>query len=265
MMRSSQRFRSWKSVAPAVGMMLLLSHGLWAQVNTESMRREWGGEGVHGQAGVNLALQQGNSPYLRLGLGARIDYLANPFYTFLVANWQRRTDAGALKQHDGFLHGRVVYTATPTVKVEGFAQKEFNDFIKLKDRNLLGAGVRFTLAETNTDSFLLTVHCGIGAMYERELLDLQPTDERQRLIRSTNYLTVAWRVRKNFSVTTTTYYQPAFSSLRDFRVLSNLTGTFSISDLLNFNVALNYRYDHQPPPTVKPYDLTISNGVTVGF
>ncbi len=252
-------------MAQVMAVALLLAGSTQAQVNTESMRREWGGEGVHGQAGANLALQQGNSPYLRLGLGARIDYLANPFYTFLVANWQRRTDAGTLKQHDGFLHGRVVYTVTPTVKAEGFAQKEFNDFIKLKDRTLLGAGARLTLAETNTDSFMLVIHCGIGAMHERELLNLEPTDERQRLIRSTNYLTFAWRVRKTFSVTTTTYYQPAFGTPRDFRLLSNLTGTFSITDLLSFNVALNYRYDHQPPPAVKPYDLTISNGVTVGF
>jgi len=246
-------------------MMLLAVGCARAQVNTESMRREWGGEGVHGQAGINVALQQGNSSYFRLGLGARVDYVADSFYTFLVANWQRRTDAGTLKQHDGFLHGRIVYALLPTVKPEVFAQKEFNDFIKLKDRTLLGASARLTLAEVNTDTFLLSLHFGVGAMYEREVLDIEPTDERANLIRSTNYLTFAWRIRKQFTMTTTAYYQPAFNNPGDFRVLSNLSGTFSISDVLSFNVALSYRYDHHPPPAVKPYDLTISNGVTIGF
>ncbi|MCE7933617.1 MAG: DUF481 domain-containing protein [Chlorobi bacterium CHB2] len=265
MIHTSQILHGWRRTAQMVAAVWLVLGTTQAQVNTESMRREWGGEGVHGQAGFNLALQQGNSQYLRLGLGARVDYLADPIYAFTVANWQRRTDAGILKQHDGFLHARVVYTLIPTVKAEGFAQKEFNDFIRLKDRDLLGAGVRFTLAEANTDTFLLTIHLGTGAMYEREVLDLDPTDHQSSLVRSTNYLSFAWRVRKNFSVTTTTYYQPAFGDPSDFRVLSNLGGTFSISDLLSFNVVLNYRYDHQPPPAVRPYDLSISNGVTVGF
>lgn len=264
-MQTLGTFQILHRITQAIVVALLVLYSAQSQVNTESMRREWGGEGVHGQAGINLALQQGNSPYVRLGLGARLDYLADPLYTFVVANWQRRTDAETLKQYDGFLHGRAVYTLIPTVKAEGFAQKEFNEFIRLKDRNLLGAGVRFTLAEANTDSFLLTLHCGVGAMHEQEVLDLKPINERTSLIRSTNYLTFAWRIRKSFSVTTTTYYQPAFSNPRDFRVLNNLTGTFSISEVLSFNVALNYRYDHQPPPLVKPYDLTISNGMTVGF
>lgn len=264
-MQTSWTLQMLRRIIQGIVVAVLVLGSAEGQVNTESMRREWGGEGIHGQAGINLALQQGNSPYLRLGLGTRLDYLADPIYTFVVANWQRRTDAGILKQHDGFLHGRVVYTLIPSIKVEGFAQKEFNEFIRLKDRNLLGSGVRFTLAEANTDSFLLTLHCGTGAMYEQEVLNLEPINEQTNLIRSTNYLTFAWRIRKNFSVATTTYYQPAFSKPRDFRVLNNLTGTFSMSDFFSFNVALNYRYDHEPPPTVKSYDLTISNGITVGF
>lgn len=236
-----------------------------SQVNTESLRREREREGVHGQLGLNIAFQSGNSEYLKYNVGGRLDFRNDQVYTFAVANYQRGKQADALYLHDAFLHLRFVYGLDSSFKPEVFAQKEFNDFIRLKDRQLAGAGLRITLFDRSTDTTSFTLNVGVGGMFESELLSIEPEQLRTDLVRSTNYLAMFWQIRNAVALTATGYYQVALSRMSDFRILGDASLTFTITDFLAFGASFNYRLDNEPPPDVKRYDLKLSNGVTVLF
>lgn len=248
-----------------VTVLLVSALPLVAQVNTEAMRHETLHEGVQNQIDVNLTYQSGNTDFLKFNFGWRLDFLSDPFYTFLVASYQRGSNADDLFLHNGFLHFRLVYALDSTYKVETFAQKEFNDFIRLKDRNLIGAGVRISLLNhPPEEDGALSLHIGLGGMFENEV-ENSAQELRTNLVRSTNYLSFQWRMKRNFSIGAIGYYQVALTDASDFRVLGDATLRFGLNEILSFTAGLHLRFDNEPPPDVKKHDLELRNGIAVRF
>jgi hypothetical protein len=211
-------------------------------------------------------LNAGNTEFLKLGASARIDFFDTLWYSFLVGNYERGSNDEDLFTHKAFAHLRLVRTLLPALRLEAFGQKEFNDFIRLKDRNLAGGGARITaLHLPGSDSTTgLALNIGIGAMWENE----ETTGEGRgevNLLRSTNYLAFTLRSSKLISLSITGYYQPVFRDFDDFRLLTDASVAFSITDALAFTTTMRYRFDSQPPPDLKRFDLEMANGVTVRF
>ncbi|MDB5032867.1 MAG: hypothetical protein JWQ98_108 [Chlorobi bacterium] len=245
--------------------LLLVATAAAAQVNTEFLRRDSVRNGLHGQLGFTLAYQSGNSNFLTLAANGRIDWHAGALYTFLVANYERGRNDNDLFQNDGFLHLRLVYTLDSAVKLELFAQKEFNDFILLHDRQLAGAGVRLRVFQTVGDSgALASLNVGVGGMFESELVD-DPGLVRTSLVRSTNYLSFLWRINSRLGLNAVGYYQPALSRRADYRLLGEGGLAVALSDLLALTINVHYRFDNEPPVGVRRFDLGITNGLAVQF
>ncbi|MEP7220820.1 MAG: DUF481 domain-containing protein [Bacteroidota bacterium] len=245
--------------------LLLAATAVSAQVNTEFLRRDSVRSGLHAQAGFSLAYQSGNSNFLTLAANGRIDWHAEALYTFLVANYERGRNDNDLFQNDGFLHLRLVYTLDSAVKLELFAQKEFNDFILLHDRELAGGGVRLRVFQVVGDSgALASLSVGVGGMFESELVD-DPDLVRTSLFRSTNYLSFLWRINGQVGLNAVGYYQPALSRIADYRLLGEGGVAVALSNLLSLTINVHYRFDNEPPVGVRRFDLGITNGLAVQF
>jgi len=246
----------------------IFSPHLRAQVNTESMRKYNAEPGFHHTLGLNLSLLSGNSDVLMTRGNYRLDWLSTNYYSFFVASYQRGKSNGDLFANKAFAHLRTSRNVSDHFLVEAFGQKEFNDFLKLKDRQLLGAGLRYELY-VNADSGRrdrprIIFAAGAGAMGESEKFN-DLASENTRLVRSTNYLSIRWNLDDRLYFTSTGYLQFAFRRLKDYRILNDSSLAFSINRHLSFSTLFNFRYDHEPPSGLKRYDLELTNGFSLSF
>ena len=250
---------------------LFLASLLTAQVNTEALRREDLSPGLHTTLGTDLGLIAGNSNLLQLKANLRFDYRKDGNHFFLVTQYQRGS-TDTLFINKGFAHLRGVKTLKPRLQVEGFLQREFNEFIALEDRQLAGGGLRIRWRQRQDSSEKpppLQLNTGIGLMWERERIDTTGKASGDpyhgavaSLVRSTNYFVVQWKVDDRLTLFSTTYYQVDLRRLSDYRILWEGRLGVNLTKRLSLTINLNLRYDSEPPTGIKPYDLEITNGVS---
>ena len=151
--------------------------------------------------------------------------------------------------------------------IEGFLQKQFNESIRIDDRELAGGGLRITIMHPNRTSeylSLLHLYMGVGAMWEYEKLDIDEGMETE-LFRSTNYVTGRLDLSEHVKASTTCYFQPALEQLSDYRILLETSLRLGITGNLAFDNKLSLRYDSDPPASVEESDLEIVHGISYSF
>ena len=256
------------TVAVLMGCLIL---PLSAQVNTEAMRRGDLAPGLHTNLNLDLGVVGGNSKLLKAKALLRFDYLSAGAHTFLVGNRQQgRADKIIINK--GFVHLRHTRRLGDRLYLEGFVQNEFNDFIRLKNRNLAGGGARIRWLDTMADTGAApgrSIATGLGFMWEQErITNPQYTvDVQKDLLRSTNYLVIGWRLDDRLLLQTIAYFQ--FDVLRpaDFRVLFDGSLSFTITDKLAVAIKLSARYDSEPPTDLglAKYDFELTSGLAYSF
>ncbi len=251
----------------AVVLMGLAAKNAASQVNTEVMRKTDLKNGVYNNLSFSLGYITGNSQILRIGSSYRTDLLWKRHYAFFIADYQRATSNERLSMNKGFAHLRYGYRFYKGVKGEIFTQKEFNEFILLKDRQLFGGGARFELSLIDTainkkDQFIMNF--GAGLMHETEIFNKTEL-KNTRFFRSTNYISAKLYLHEKVTATVIGYYQVHPGKTRDYRVLANSGLGFYITKNFIATTTFNLRYDNDPPLQLKKYDLEINNGVSLHF
>lgn len=123
-----------------------------AQVNTEAMRGDGGTPGLHSSLEGHFTWVSGNAEFVKTNGLARADYVRDRYHGFLVGNYElgRQDDETFIR--NGFAHFRNVVGLLPRTALELFAQLEFNEFLMLQQRRLLGAGLRYNLGASAGDA-----------------------------------------------------------------------------------------------------------------
>ena len=244
---------------------LLLTSLLTGQVNTEAMRRADSSLGWHSNLSADAGLIAGNSNLVDLKGGLRFDYLAPGGHVFLVSQYQRGLQDTALFINKGFVHLRGVRYLRPGRALEGFVQQEFNEFINLRSRSLVGGGLRLEFpSPTDSTAGALGLNLGIGLMWEREALTGE-AQETVTLLRSTNYVVLRWALDDRLALSSTAYFQVDTGSLSDYRIIWDGGLSITVYRRLALNLKVNLRYDSEPPGDIKPYDIELTNGLSYSF
>jgi len=247
---------------------------LIAQVNTEAYRQNskhiW-----DFSLNTSFALKKGNSEQLSTNNTARIDFKYNPYYSFLVGNftWSKTSDVLDTSKAFSYLClGRNFFVKW--FSIENFEQIQYDKFLNLNFRGLVGITFRFRLINLRNKLQSLKLFLVPGFMIEREVLDkskiLLSEQEISDKIRFTTYLSFFYSVNPQLSISSTTYFQPAIEDFYDFRILSNSKLLIKIIKHLSFSFSIDFRYDNQPPnlkdkEKMKKYDLGILNGFEITF
>jgi hypothetical protein len=211
-----------------------------AQVNTEAMRKVDLTPGLHLDIGGDIGYIGGNSSLFQNRSHLRLDYVQDWGQLFLVANYHLGMKDQLLFINKGFSHFRAVKPIRSAFSGELFLQQEFNEFIQLNDRMLIGSGLRIKWNESEDSgesSQKLSLVTGVGLMWEREKIDAGPEGtegdpvhgELASLLRSTNYVVFDWAPKST----------------------------------IGFD--LNLRYDSEPPGEIEPLDLELRNGFSYTF
>lgn len=247
---------------------LLLSSISAAQVNTERLRKNIEDEGWSGNVNLALGLTKGNSEFVNVKNDFRIDYATGLSDYFLAANYEFKQGTEKKIVNKGFAHLRAILPLSNKIFFELFTQKEFNEFILLKDRNIIGSGLRFNLTKLFSNgggkSQSFKIYLGSGVMFENEVYKTLPETETS-LFRSTNYLTMNWDIADNIKLLLIGYFQSSLERISDHRYILDSQLSFKITDALSFLTELNYRFDNEPLKSIKKYDLNLNNGISYQF
>ena len=239
-----------------------------AQVNIETLRRLDSKPGWYNDITLSLTYQSGNTDLLRFKSSLRSDYWFDKYHTFGIATLQQGEQGGKLYTDKGFIHLRGARSIVEHLGAEMFLQKQFNESILLRDRNLAGGGMRISGLKQRADkkNTGLNLYFGIGAMWENETINDKGRGEIETsIIRSTNYISAAWRIDKRFTIVITGYYQPYTQNFSDFRILSESRFEFHVTKKVSISTRLNLRYDSEPPTGLEAHDLEIVNGLSYKF
>ena len=125
--------------------------------------------------------------------------------------------------------------------MEVFTQYEFNEFLLLNDRYLIGSGLRIGFQNNG----LTNTYLGMVFMYEKETYNIDAEDGKS-LLRSTNYIKNNIILTSNINWSNTAYFQIALDDFNDYRILYDGGLDFHVNESFAFTIALKYRYDNDP-------------------
>ena len=236
---------------------LLFSSLIWCQVNTESIRGDHDTPGLYQNMNMSFAYISGNSSeIIFLNASYRLDYNSKSnWYGFFKTRYDRAFE----KSHDdfsykGFGHIRAVKQVLPRIQVESFLQKEFNYFIDLENRELIGGGFRFN----PFNRFFIAT----GAMQEKELYQ---SSQEQNFMKSTNYINYSMQPLDHVTIDNTLYFQFEMKAIEYYRLLWDGGLSFQGSDWLSFYINCNYRYDISEINKDGNSYFEITNGLSFHF
>jgi len=213
----------------------LLFSPVWCQVNTEAMRGNHEMPGLNQNMDLSFAYISGNKEIIFLNASYRLDYTSKSnWYGFFATKYDRAFEKNTKNNFSnrGFAHLRAVKQVLPRIQVEGFLQKEFNHFITLEDRELIGGGLRINLCK---QFFIAT-----GTMHEKEVYE---NKDDQNFMKSTSYINYSVQLIENVTIENTLYYQFKLEALDNYRILWDGSLRFQGADWLSFHINCNYRYD----------------------
>jgi hypothetical protein len=230
------------------------------------MRGEDNIDGFKNQFNLDLGYEKANSEVLDLAVEYRLDYIRKDnFHSFMVINLENgfekeNNSPKNIITNKGFIHLRATKNVVTNYQMEVFTQYEFNEFLLLNDRYLLGAGLRTAFHKSE----LADTYLGIGLMVEKETYNLD-IDNEKSLLRSTNYIKNNIALSSNIDLSNTCYFQIASDDLNDYRILYDGGLDFHVNDFFAFTIELNYRYDNAPHGDLGSSYIQISNGVSFNF
>tara|TARA_B100001123_G_C15073867_1_gene932725 strand:- start:174 stop:905 length:732 start_codon:yes stop_codon:yes gene_type:complete len=224
-----------------------------SQVNTEAMRNENLLPGIKNSLEIDFAYISGAKEIINLNGSYRADFVSKTdWYGFFIWKYDRAFEKS---QEDftrkGFGHLRLAKPMNSLLNIEGFTQKEFNYFLDLVNRELLGMGIR---AMPKNQLYL-----GAGIMSETEKYQ---GIESQNFFKSTNYLNYSQNIFELLNLQNILYYQFKIKYPLAYRILWD--GKISIQGLKNisFHINIHYRYDKE---SENPNYFEFSNGLGFQF
>ena len=259
----------------------------FAQVNVEALRSNGTENGVSGSTGLSVAYTGGNIQFADFGASAHLEWKKEKNLLFFVLNYRfaaKRTQADILAEPDiglwdeeaHFSNNRLAHlrynrTLTESVWWEVYTQYEYNEFLLLDRRLLVGTGPRARVFDVEAAGLWF----GVSAMVEEERLNeegVDPAEEVSRINgRDSTYASLTARLAENASWTSTVYAQPRMDAVDDYRVVVETGLSLGIGKALAVTIDGRYRKDSQPPQTpsasapILSSDFSIKNGLKVSF
>lgn len=139
--------------------------------------------------------------------------------------------------NQGFQHLRYNSKINKWLTFELFGQVQYNERANIAIRALAGTGFRYQLFENEKDKAYL----GTSYMYEFE--EESEVDIKHNSHRLNTYFALSWNPQANIKIASTSYYQPLFTNLKDYRLSSQTAVIFSFTKRIDFKTTFSIIYD----------------------
>ncbi len=243
-------------------LLILLFTGLamngWSQImNIEKLRLK-SDSGWAGNIKGSYNISKNTKKIKQLQTNVHIQH-KREIHTFLIVSNLSFIKAGEENfENNGSQHFRYTRDMWKWMSVEGFAQFQYNRVLKVKFRNLWGAGVRFEAFDKENFRFYL----GNIMMYEHERHE---NDDIENNLRLSYYINLAWKMKENINFNSITYIQPKMFDMGDYRVLWQSGVGFKVLKNLEIGIQYNWMIDSRPPKDVPKVIYSLRNTVSYTF
>lgn len=231
-----------------------------AQVlNIERERIKTDTVGWSGTGTVTFDLIKNTKQLTKAGLGLHVQYKTERSLYLALSDYELIKTGADDFSNKGMQHLRYNYKLTNFITLEAFTQAQFNKVLQIDFRGLAGAGPRFKLLGVNQ----FRIYAGTAYMFEYEKPSggLDP-EYNHRL---SSYLSFTFRISDNLTVINTSYYQPRFELLSDYRLSHNLDLLFKISRNLSYSLALEHLTDSHPIEGIPKQVYSLKNKLVIDF
>ncbi len=229
-----------------------------AQVNTERKRLCLEESGISGNIGVTYSVTMGNSELIEFGLKPSLVWRGGKHQVFMLNDLSIVSSDDEDSISEGFSHLRYNYDITQRIIYELFLQAQYDKSQDLEERYLSGSGLRLIIFDKERS----VIAGGLTGMYEYEELS---SGKNTEIFRGSFYLSTRINIADKLKFANTVYLQPELGDLDDYRILNEGEFSVSISENMSFTSSVKYRYDSEPPPGIKNYDLELKNGLKFKF
>lgn len=229
-------------------------------VNIESERLKADSNGVYGSLSGDFELTSNTKTVVVFDATAQLEYKQDSNLYLLLGNYGFVSGDKEAFANNAFIHLRYNRKITTLLRWEVFTQLQFNEVSKINLRYLLGTGPRFKLV----DKEKLKIYAASLVMFEYGEDD---TTENafHRDVRSSSYLTFTFVPIHNLRIISTTYYQPLYNELSDFRLMNQESVEISISGRFKLEPAFNYLFDSRPVSGVPKVNYSFKMGLEYHF
>lgn len=238
----------------------LFSISSFSQIlNVESLRKVTDTTGWSGSAAIDFTLQRSVNDFFIVANDFHIQYKLTK-HLFLLKNQLRFVKIeGENFSNNGITHVRYNYKWKPKITWEAFVQGQYNKVSKIDLRLLVGTGPRFKLSKLENYKFYL----GTLIMYEHE--ELADGSNTSRDFRGSTYFSFSMYPNTIFSFISTTYYQPLFSDIGDYRIASE--SAIGVKAFKNFTLKITYlfTYDSKPAIDIQNSQYRFATGILYSF
>jgi hypothetical protein len=244
-------------------------------LNAENLRVNMlkGKEKWAGNAGISFSYVKNTDDIFNVSTNLAVGYNGGKNLWMIISNINFVKIQGNAFQNSGVQHLRYNHEISNQFSFETFAQGQYDKIYKVDFRGLLGAGARIKLTKDKAKS---RVYLGTLLMYEYEKASEDDLKVISNDFRSSNYLSFSFFPANNFSIISTTYYQPRVDFLKDYRLSSvvDLNLGFSSNnenqegkfwDNLTFSLSFSYNYDAFPVASIPKTFYSLTNGLRYNF
>jgi hypothetical protein len=229
-------------------------------VNIESNRYTTDTTGWKGNYEMGFAFGKQKEKYFAFSNTAHIQYKSKRSLYLILGSVDLLKSESKQLVNSGFFHLRYNYKIRNWLRWEAFTQVQYNKLVGLRMRYLLGTGPRFKVVQVEK----FKTYIGTLYMLEYEI----NTDKTQKLLqgRFSSYLSFSFRPIKTVEIVSTTYYQPLFSKLNDYRIATENSIHFRFHKILTFGIQFRLNFDSKPPLGATT-DLTylLENKIKIDF
>ncbi|MFT4847834.1 MAG: putative salt-induced outer membrane protein YdiY [Sediminicola sp.] len=229
-------------------------------LNVESLRKVTDTSGFSGTASLRFALKRNTRDFLTIASNIHLQYKMKRHLILFKNDVAFQQIEGDQFENSLISHIRYNYRIHKQIKWEIFLQGQNNKVTLIDFRGLIGAGPRFKLSTNENYRFYL----GTLAMYEYEDLNDGITPV-QKDFRGSLYFSLALYPLENLSFSSTTYYQPKFSQLNDYRISSQSSLLISVFKKIAFLIDYTFTFDTFPAAGIPNSQFEFTTGLAYSF
>ena len=208
---------------------------------------------------------QGNAEVLLVEYSLNFAYKKAKNSFKLLSGGEYINESRQVVSNSIFSQLRYNYNFSAKSRLFAFAQVQSNAILLLEHTLLGGAGFRQNIIEKKKDTTrVFKIDLSVGIMQEEELLNRTdlPVAEKYytNYTRSVISIVGVYEVTDVFTIVNTTYLQKYIKDFSDYRLLNETNLMFSINEMLSVSLDLEYRFDSDPPSTLKDTDFNTNFG-----
>jgi Protein of unknown function, DUF481 len=204
-------------------------------LNVESLRKVTDTSGWSGNAGFNFSLKRNVNDFVTFGSSVHVQYKTPKQLVLFKNDIAFEKISGESFDNVMVSHIRYNHNISPRVVWEVFTQAQYNKVNLIKFRGLAGTGPRFKLSKLDNYKFYL----GALTMIEYEEL-IDEVTPIQRTIRASAYFSFSLFPSERITVVSTTYYQPRYDKVNDYRISSD--SSLLVELFKNFSLKSTYLF-----------------------